>query len=94
VGKRTQSFVLGLSRQYLILIPLVLVLPRFVGIEGIWAAFPLADLLSTSLTVTLLIREVKRLRADGSTGDGTPTDAEAQAAEAQAALDLVEAPIS
>jgi len=61
IGKKTPSLVLGLSRQFLVLIPLVLILPRFFGLAGIWFAFPVADLLSTILTTTLLVREVRRL---------------------------------
>ncbi|OHD20063.1 MAG: hypothetical protein A2Y38_12430 [Spirochaetes bacterium GWB1_59_5] len=61
IGKRGEAFVLGLSRQYLILIPLVLVLPLFIGVDGVWMAFPIADSVSTMLTVTLLSREVRRL---------------------------------
>jgi len=61
VGKGTQSLLLGLSRQFIVLIPLVLILPSFIGGEGIWIAFPLADLLASSLTITLLVREVHNL---------------------------------
>lgn len=62
IGKKTESLFLGLSRQFLILIPLVLLLPLFVGLDGIWLSFPIADLLSTSITVTLLMREIKALK--------------------------------
>lgn len=61
VGRRTQALILGLSRQFLILIPLVLILPLFLGLEGIWWSFPAADLIATSLTVTLLVRELGHL---------------------------------
>jgi len=61
VGKATEALVLSLSRQFLLLIPFVLILPRFFGLNGVWMAFPLADLLSTTITVTLLVREVRRL---------------------------------
>jgi putative MATE family efflux protein len=70
VGKRMQSFALGLSRQFLVLIPLVLVLPRFIGTDGVWIAFPLADLLASSLTIALLVHEVRRL------GRGEPAPAQ------------------
>ncbi len=63
VGKATDALVLSLSRQFLLLIPFVLILPRFFGLNGIWVAFPLADLLSTTVTVTLLLREVRKLGA-------------------------------
>ncbi|HCM25853.1 MAG TPA: MATE family efflux transporter [Treponema sp.] len=61
VGKKPQALFLGLSRQFLILIPLVLILPRFMGLEGVWRAFPLADLLSTLVTVSFLMRELRHL---------------------------------
>jgi Na+-driven multidrug efflux pump len=75
VGKRGESFVLGLSRQYLILIPIILVLPRFIGVDGVWFAFPLADLIASSLTITLLVREVRRL---GSEHEKAPAPAPKQ----------------
>jgi len=61
VGKATEAMALSLSRQFLLLIPFVLILPRFLGLSGVWIAFPLADLLSSAITVTLLIKEVRKL---------------------------------
>ncbi|TXT50281.1 MAG: MATE efflux family protein [Spirochaetes bacterium] len=61
IGKATESVVLGLSRQFFILIPLILILPRFFGLDGVWISYPLADLLSSAVTGTLLVREVRRL---------------------------------
>jgi putative MATE family efflux protein len=61
VGRKTQSLILGLSRQFLILIPLILTLPRFFGLDGVWFAYPLADLISTMITGAFLIRELRRL---------------------------------
>lgn len=61
VGKATESIILGLSRQFFILIPLVLVLPLFLGLDGVWISYPLADILATSLTLVLLVRELKKL---------------------------------
>lgn len=64
VGRKTQSFMLGVSRQFLLLFPLVFALPRLLGVNGVWLAFPLADVLSMLITGTLLIREVRRLGRD------------------------------
>jgi len=61
VGKGTQSLLLGLSRQFLLLIPIVLVLPLFIGVDGVWMAFPIADMVSTVLTAILLAREIGHL---------------------------------
>ena len=47
---------LNLSRQVLILIPLVLILPRFFSLNGILYAAPLSDTLSTLVTAVFLWR--------------------------------------
>ncbi len=61
VGRKVQAMILGISRQFLILIPLILILPRFFGLDGLWFAYPLADLIASTLTITLLLRELRHL---------------------------------
>ena len=61
VGKPRPALVLGLSRQFIILIPLVLILPHFYGLDGVWLSFPGSDLLSTALTLLFLLISVRRL---------------------------------
>ncbi len=43
IGMARPAFVLALSKQGFLLIPLVLLLPPVIGLNGIWFAFPLAD---------------------------------------------------
>jgi len=66
IGKATHAFILVVSRQFLLLIPLVVLLPRFVGVDGIWASFALADLASTAIGVTMLIRSVRHLESQSA----------------------------
>lgn len=61
LGKGWPSLILTLSRQVLFFIPLALVLPPYMGMVGIWLAFPLADLASTVFTVILLKKEMMKL---------------------------------
>ena len=61
LGKARPAFLLSLSRQVLLLIPLILVLPGLFGTTGGWISFPLADLFSFSLTLYFVTREVRRL---------------------------------
>jgi putative MATE family efflux protein len=61
VGKPVQSTILSLSRQVLLFIPLLLILPRFWGIDGIWRTAPIADALSVLLTASLVAYEMKNL---------------------------------
>ncbi len=61
VGKAVPSLILGMSRQIIFLIPLVLIIPRFLGLKGIWIAFPVADIGSTTITLLWLLKELKSL---------------------------------
>jgi putative MATE family efflux protein len=62
VGKPTKSLFLGLSRQFLFLIPMLLLLPSLWGLEGVWNAQPCADLLAFTVTAILLTREMRKLK--------------------------------
>jgi len=61
-GRAWPALFLSLSRQIILLIPLVLILPRLFGLEGIFWAFPGADITATAVTVVMLFREFARLR--------------------------------
>jgi putative MATE family efflux protein len=43
IGKPKSALLLALSKQGIFLVPLVILLPLFFGLEGIWYSFPLAD---------------------------------------------------
>ncbi|MCM4155085.1 MATE family efflux transporter [Gramella sp. AN32] len=58
IGKATPAFLLTLSRQGFIFIPLILLLPMYYGEIGVWISFPVADVLSTMITGYFLNREI------------------------------------
>ncbi len=49
------SLMLGMLRQFLCLIPLLLVLPKFMGLNGVWIATPIADGLAILITGSVLM---------------------------------------
>ncbi len=61
VGKVRPAFLLGLSRQFVFLLPVMIVLPLVFGLWGVFAAYPLADLLSTIVTGLWLWKDVRSL---------------------------------
>jgi MATE family, multidrug efflux pump len=61
VGKALPSLILGMSRQIIFLIPLVLIFPYFMGLNGVWLSFPAADIGATLVTLAWLIKELKSL---------------------------------
>jgi putative MATE family efflux protein len=60
-GKAGFAIFLSMSRQVIILIPAIILLPRFFGINGIWYAAPVADVVSSILTGGYLWLELRRL---------------------------------
>lgn len=67
MGKVRPAFVLALSRQVLFLLPLIFILPRFYGLDGLWASFPVADTVAVTVTVVLVRRELRALGRRGQT---------------------------
>lgn len=59
-GKAIPALLLTLTKQGFFLIPLILILPNYYGIFGVWIAFPIADVLSTLVTGFFLKREMNR----------------------------------
>jgi putative MATE family efflux protein len=61
IGRGRPAIVLGLLRQIILLIPLLLILPPIFGITGIWLAFPISDALSAIITAIFLVMGIKKL---------------------------------
>lgn len=63
IGKVRHSIFLSLSRQIIFLIPGLFILPKFFGINGVWYAIMLADVISTCTAALFLkaqLNEFKR----------------------------------
>jgi putative MATE family efflux protein len=75
VGKPTHSLALTMSRQVLFLLPAVLILPIFLGMNGVFWAGAVADTLSTIMTAIFLVVELRRLtgKAMEVTGSTNPS---------------------
>lgn len=61
MGKPVQATILTLSRQIIIFIPLLLIVPRYWGLDGIWWAGAFSDIGAFLLTGIWLWFEVKHL---------------------------------
>ena len=59
IGSAKKSIVLSLLRQVIVFIPLILIVPKYFGLNGVWAAQPLADIVSMIIIVLFLIKEFK-----------------------------------
>lgn len=63
LGKGIPALILSLLRQFLLLVPLILIIPRLFNLDllGVWIAFPIADVIATLITAYLLNREVSKI---------------------------------
>lgn len=59
IGKAKQSIFLILLRQFIVLIPLILILPRFLNLNGVWLAQPVSDIVSVIIVLIFLNKEFK-----------------------------------
>lgn len=62
VGKAKKSMILSLLRQLIILFPLILVLPHFFKLNGVWIAGPVSDFISSVITFFFITYEMKKLK--------------------------------
>jgi len=61
VGKAGYAIVFNLLRQIILLIPMVYILPGFLGLTGIWLAGPVSDLGASLVTAWFMVREMQGL---------------------------------
>ena len=60
IGKAKIAMVLSLLRQVIILIPIILILPKFLGLDGVWFAQPASDIIASVITVIVLVKEIRK----------------------------------
>lgn len=64
IGKAKKAFILSMLRQVIFLIPLLIILPRTMGLIGIWTAVPIADGVATVTTVAVLYHQLKNMNKE------------------------------
>ena len=61
IGKGTKGAALSFAKLIVFLIPLILILPRFFGLDGVMYATPAADFLSFLMAVVFLADEMRKM---------------------------------
>lgn len=61
IGKAGKGAILSFSKQVIFMIPLLLILPRFFGLDGVMYAQPATDFLSFLLAVVLMTMEFRKM---------------------------------
>lgn len=62
IGMAGKAIFLSLSRQVLFLIPCLIVVPLFYGIEGVWLALPISDAVSSIVALVLIMGLIRKFK--------------------------------
>lgn len=60
-GQAKISLVIAILRKLVLLVPLALILPRFVGVMGVYYAEPIADIISVTVTTIIFLFSYKKI---------------------------------
>ena len=69
IGKAKLGVLVSLTRQVLFLIPLIILFPMFLGIDGVMYAGPIADGAAAATAVACAVRELKKMGQKSSDMD-------------------------
>ncbi|MBQ7462157.1 MAG: MATE family efflux transporter [Bacteroidaceae bacterium] len=58
-----KSIYLSLTRQLIFLVPCLIIIPRFMGLDGVWISLPVSDGLASLNAAVLLYMQIKKFRA-------------------------------
>jgi putative MATE family efflux protein len=61
IGKPMKALLLGMARQLLCLVPCILILPIFFGMDGVIYALPVADGVCCAIAIVMLIQETRQI---------------------------------
>lgn len=62
IGKAKISIFLSMSRQLIFLVPLIAVLPHYMGLNGVWLAMPLSDAIAAIMSYTMIFIYIKKFK--------------------------------
>lgn len=64
IGKAKISILLSFLRQVIVLIPIILILPKFLGLTGLWLSQAIADIVAALITSYFLYKEMRSMKHD------------------------------
>lgn len=62
LGMAGKAVFLSLTRQIIFMIPLLFILPPIMGLNGVWAAFPISDSVATVVAAILLFVQIRHIK--------------------------------
>lgn len=64
IGLAGKAIFLSLIRQVLVLIPCLLILPRYWGMAGVWVSLPVSDLVAVVVSFVMMHYQIKKFKTE------------------------------
>ncbi len=62
LGMAGKAVFLSLTRQIIFMIPLLLILPHYYGLNGVWSCYPICDFVASVVTAFMLVWQIRKIR--------------------------------
>ena len=62
IGKAFKGAFIAMTRQIIFLLPLIIILPKIFGIDGVMYAGPIADAMALIVTILFITKEIKNIK--------------------------------
>jgi putative MATE family efflux protein len=66
IGMAGKAIFLSLIRQVIVLIPCLLILPKFFGVSGVWYSLPISDMVACVVSTVMIIIQLRKFKAEQS----------------------------
>ncbi|AKB18595.1 MULTISPECIES: MATE family efflux transporter [unclassified Methanosarcina] len=74
INRVRAALFIHLGKIFIFLFPLLFILPRFFGLDGVWSAGPATEYIMMVVVLVMLSKEFEFLRNNGKPGTGQPKD--------------------
>ncbi|MCH5233359.1 MAG: MATE family efflux transporter [Muribaculaceae bacterium] len=63
LGMAGKAVFLSLTRQIIFMIPMLLILPPRLGLDGVWGCYPICDFVAALVTVVMLVVQIRKIKS-------------------------------
>lgn len=63
LGMAGKAVFLSLTRQIIFMIPMLLILPPRLGLDGVWGCYPICDFAAALITVVMLVVQIRKIKS-------------------------------
>lgn len=63
IGMAGKAIFLSLTRQLVVLLPCLIILPQFFGVAGVWYSMPLSDFIASIIALVMLVMQFRKFKA-------------------------------